>query len=82
MNMLEYMILCRYHRNLTQNTLIFVGTVPLINYQTPTAPPAEDYSKLSEIGWTTSGIPVSSSDGPPPSNLYPTLRKNIFIYLS
>ncbi|KAK1124426.1 hypothetical protein K0M31_006786 [Melipona bicolor] len=62
-----------YHRNLSQNILIFVGTVPLINYQTPTVPPAENYSKLSEIGWTTSGIPISSSDGPPLSNLYPNL---------
>ncbi|XP_003490327.1 arrestin domain-containing protein 17 isoform X1 [Bombus impatiens] len=62
-----------YHRNLTQNTLIFVGTVPLINYQTPSAPSAEGYPQPSEIGWTMTGIPVSSVDGSPPSNLYPNL---------
>lgn len=57
-----------YYRNLWQNTLIFVGTVPLVNYQTPSAPPMEGYP--SEIGWTRSGIP--SSDGAA-TNLYPNL---------
>lgn len=52
-----------------------MGTVPLINYQTPSAPPMEGYP--SEIGWTRSGIP--SSDGAA-TNLYPNLRKNTFIY--
>ncbi|CAK9825486.1 Arrestin domain-containing protein 17 [Anthophora retusa] len=63
-----------YYRNLSRNTLVFVGTVPLVNYQTPSAPPAEGYPvKPSEIGWSTTGIPVSSTDGAPPSNLYPNL---------
>lgn len=52
-----------------------MGTVPLVNYQTPSAPPIEGYP--SEIGWTTSGIP--SSDGAA-TNLYPNLRK-IYFYL-
>ncbi|XP_034185991.1 arrestin domain-containing protein 17 isoform X1 [Osmia lignaria lignaria] len=62
-----------YHRNLSKNTLIFVGTVPLVNYQTPTAPPAEAYSMKPEVGWVTPGIPTSSPDGAPASNLYPNL---------
>lgn len=54
-----------------------MGTVPLVNYQTPSAPPADGYSTAPEIGWTTSGIPVSVTDGAPTSNLYPNLRKII-----
>ena len=54
-----------YHRNLSKNTSVFVGSVPLVNYQTPTAPLAEE-SKASGIGWT-------SPDGVPSSNLYPNL---------
>ncbi|XP_053973989.1 arrestin domain-containing protein 17 [Hylaeus volcanicus] len=52
-----------YYRNLSKNTLIFVGTVPLVNYQTPSAPPAE--AMKPEVGWT-------APDGPT-SNLYPDL---------
>ncbi|XP_076377596.1 uncharacterized protein LOC143259416 isoform X2 [Megalopta genalis] len=57
-----------YHRNLSKNSLVFVGTIPLVNYQTPSAPPA-DPSK-PEIGWT-------APEGLPTSNLYPNLRKHI-----
>lgn len=62
-----------YHRNLSKNTLIFVGTVPLVSYQTPTAPPAEVSPTKPAIGWSASGIPVSGPDGSPVNNLYPNL---------
>jgi len=68
----------RYHRNLSANTLIFVGTVPLAAYHAPNAPPAEmdgDYpTKPPEAGFV---IPSANMALPPPpeSNLYPTLRK-------
>ncbi|XP_078042154.1 arrestin domain-containing protein 17 isoform X2 [Augochlora pura] len=53
-----------YHRNLSKNSLVFVGTIPLVNYQTPSAP-LMDPSK-PEIGWT-------APEGLPTSNLYPNL---------
>ncbi|XP_076181787.1 arrestin domain-containing protein 17 isoform X2 [Ptiloglossa arizonensis] len=53
-----------YHRNLSKSTLVFVGSIPLINYQIPSAPPAE--TTKAEAGW-------SVPDGVPTSNLYPDL---------
>lgn len=71
-------MLCRYHRNLSANTLIFVGTIPLATYHTPSAPPVEtdgDYStKPPEAGFV---VPSANTTLPPlpESNLYPNLRK-------
>lgn len=71
-------MLCRYHRDLFANTLIFVGTIPLATYHTPSAPPVEtdgDYSMKSlEAGFV---IPSANTALPPlpASNLYPNLRK-------
>ncbi|XP_076244815.1 arrestin domain-containing protein 17 isoform X2 [Calliopsis andreniformis] len=60
-----------YYRNLSKNTLVFVGTIPLVSYQTPTAPPAEEsLTKAPGIGWTTpDGVSISSlyPNLPPPS---------------
>ncbi|KAI4477956.1 hypothetical protein M0804_012436 [Polistes exclamans] len=56
-----------YHRNLKSDTLVFVGTVPLLNYQTPSAPPESLICNDS---------PTKSSDKfqpSPTSNLYPQL---------
>ncbi|XP_076653337.1 arrestin domain-containing protein 17 isoform X1 [Halictus rubicundus] len=53
-----------YHRNLSNNSLVFVGTIPLVNYQTPSAP-LPDPAK-PEIGWV-------APEGLPTSNLYPNL---------
>lgn len=76
-------MLCR-HRNLSANTLIFVGTIPLATYHAPSAPPDGDYSKSPEAGFV---IPSTNTALPPlpESNLYPNLRKigtiiNIFRY--
>ncbi|XP_029160939.1 arrestin domain-containing protein 17 [Nylanderia fulva] len=65
-----------YHRNLSANTLIFVGTIPLATYHAPSAPPNEingDFStKPPEAGFV---IPSANTALPPlpESNLYPTL---------
>ncbi|KYQ55050.1 Arrestin domain-containing protein 3 [Trachymyrmex zeteki] len=65
-----------YHRNLSANTLIFVGTVPLAVYHVPSAPPAGmdgDYSaKPPEAGFV---IPSTNTALPPlpESHLYPNL---------
>ncbi|KAG7204887.1 hypothetical protein KM043_005285 [Ampulex compressa] len=60
-----------YHRNLSSSMLIFMGTVPLVDYQTPSAPPARmdpDYqTKPSEPGWVPPLPPETLS------NLYPSL---------
>lgn len=78
-------MLCRYHRDLSANTLIFVGTIPLATYHTPSAPPVEtdgDYSmKPPEAGFV---IPSANTALPPlpASNLYPNLRKiNTMIHI-
>ncbi|XP_032663974.1 arrestin domain-containing protein 17 isoform X2 [Odontomachus brunneus] len=66
-----------YHRNLSDNTLIFVGTVPLAVYHTPSAPPATDMdgdypTKPPEAGFV---IPSANNAVPPlpESQLYPNL---------
>ncbi|XP_012282075.1 arrestin domain-containing protein 17 [Orussus abietinus] len=61
-----------YHLNLKGSTLIYIGTVPLINYQTPIAPPIEDYpTKPTDY---PPEQPVLPSAPPAPStNLYPEL---------
>lgn len=65
-----------YHRNLSANTLIFVGTIPLATYHAPSAPPVEtdgDYSmKSPEAGFV---VPSANTTLPPlpESNLYPNL---------
>ncbi|XP_063990814.1 arrestin domain-containing protein 17 isoform X2 [Diachasmimorpha longicaudata] len=43
-----------YHRNLTSNTLVFIGTIPLANYQreiAPSAPPSYE-----EYGWSVRSL--------------------------
>ncbi|KYN43112.1 Arrestin domain-containing protein 3 [Trachymyrmex septentrionalis] len=64
-----------YHRNLSVNTLIIVGTVPLAVYHVPSAPPAEmdgDSAKSPEVGFvmpsTNTALPLL-----PESHLYPNL---------
>ncbi|XP_014476867.1 PREDICTED: arrestin domain-containing protein 3 [Dinoponera quadriceps] len=64
-----------YHRNLSENTLIFVGTVPLAVYHAPSAPPAADTdypTKPPEAGFV---IPSANNAMPPlpESQLYPNL---------
>lgn len=63
-----------YYRNLSNQILVFVGTVPLVSYQTPSAPPAppEDYPlKSGDPGWIP---PATASDVVPQvPNLYPSL---------
>ncbi|KYN02385.1 PREDICTED: arrestin domain-containing protein 17 [Cyphomyrmex costatus] len=65
-----------YHRNLTANTLIFVGTVPLVVYHVPSAPPAGmdgDYPTTPpKAGFV---IPSTNTALPPipESHLYPNL---------
>lgn len=67
-------IFCRYHRNLSANTVIFVGTVPLAVYHAPSAPPMDGERKAPEVGFV---IPSANTALPPlpESNLYPNLRK-------
>ncbi|XP_011169897.1 arrestin domain-containing protein 17 [Solenopsis invicta] len=65
-----------YHSNLSANTLIFVGTVPLAVYHAPSAPPAGmdgDYSmKPPAAGFV---IPSTNAALPPlpDAHLYPNL---------
>lgn len=55
-----------HHRNLKSTTPVFVGTVPLVNYQTPSAPPA---SMVLDSPTKPFGENLPS----PTSNLYPEL---------
>ncbi|XP_011140067.1 arrestin domain-containing protein 17 isoform X2 [Harpegnathos saltator] len=67
-----------YHRNLSDKTLIFVGTVPLAAYHTPSAPPAADVAaadaptKPPAAGFV---VPSANKALPPlpESQLYPNL---------
>lgn len=61
-----------YHRNLSANTVIFVGTVPLAVYHAPSAPPMDGERKAPEVGFV---IPSANTALPPlpESNLYPNL---------
>ncbi|XP_011696571.1 PREDICTED: arrestin domain-containing protein 2 isoform X2 [Wasmannia auropunctata] len=68
-----------YHENLSANTLIFVGTVPLAVYHVPSAPPAAmdgDYStKPPEAGFVIPSTNTATLLPLPESHLYPNLRK-------
>ncbi|XP_011861149.1 PREDICTED: arrestin domain-containing protein 2 [Vollenhovia emeryi] len=66
-----------YHRNLLANTLVFVGTVPLTVYHTPSAPPAGMDGDYAERKPPAVGFVIPSANTAllplPESNLYPNL---------
>ncbi|KAK2581691.1 hypothetical protein KPH14_002178 [Odynerus spinipes] len=55
-----------HHRNLRSSTPVFVGTVPLVNYQRPSAPPENMLADSPTKG-------PAGFQPPPTSNLYPEL---------
>ncbi|XP_011646855.1 arrestin domain-containing protein 17 [Pogonomyrmex barbatus] len=63
-----------YHRNLSVNMLIFVGTIPLTIYHVPSAPPVgmDGESMKPQVGFV---IPSANTALPPlpESHLYPNL---------
>lgn len=61
-----------YHRNLTDNTLVFVGTVPLANYQSMVVNPPDS---VNGYPVKPSAPPMDAVDVPllPTSNVYPNL---------
>lgn len=79
----------RYRKNLRKSTLVFIGTVPLANYQSLVAPAKQEYPTKDPYGWNpvaTGGGEYSPSapqlppeytitDSSPIGNLYPNLRE-------
>lgn len=78
-------VIFRYHRNLSDKTLILVGTIPLATYhRAPTAPSADEMEgdRAATKPPGEAGFVVPSANATPPqlpmpeSHLYPNLRKD------
>ncbi|XP_066581032.1 arrestin domain-containing protein 17-like [Prorops nasuta] len=67
-----------YHEDLKESTGIYIGSIPLVNYQRPSAPPIDpSYPIKANAPYPTSPDPAPNYSPPvpqpPTSNLYPDL---------